>query len=184
MRSGFAGGNSEGKEVRSVSLQSSLFAVVTTAASCGARDRHARLPTALAVLIPLINMELGEVIIAGLVQVSTACDRHHRLDLRAGLMVGRTPEYGRQEIEARGSQDGDAGHARIAVFYLGWNLGRCCSAVAVASMANSGPHGFTEVLYAFTSQTGNNARPSRASQATPSSTISQGPVRCSSAASS
>ena len=74
----------------------------------------------------------------------------------AGLMVGRTPEYVGKKIEAQRSQDGDALDPGAAVDPSGLYRGAVVLPSAVASMANSGPHGFTEILYAFTSATGNN----------------------------
>jgi potassium-transporting ATPase potassium-binding subunit len=154
---GLTGGNMEGKEVRFGVVASSLFAVITTAASCGAVNAMHDSFTALGGMIPLINMQLGEIIVGGvgaglygmLLFVVLAI-------FVAGLMVGRTPEYVGKKIEAR-----DVKMAMLAILvlplsYLGWTAVAVVLPSAVASMANSGPHGFTEVLYAFTSATGNN----------------------------
>jgi potassium-transporting ATPase potassium-binding subunit len=154
---GLTGGNMEGKEVRFGIVASSLFAVITTAASCGAVNAMHDSFTALGGMIPLINMQLGEIIVGGvgaglygmLLFVVLAI-------FVAGLMVGRTPEYVGKKIEAR-----DVKMAMLAILvlplsYLGWTAVAVVLPSAVASMANSGPHGFTEVLYAFTSATGNN----------------------------
>lgn len=153
---GLTGGNMEGKEVRFGIVASSLFAVITTAASCGAVNAMHDSFTALGGMIPLINMQLGEIIIGGvgaglygmLLFVVLAI-------FVAGLMVGRTPEYVGKKIEAREVKMAMLAILVLPLMYLGW------TAVGVvyppvASMANAGPHGFTEVLYAYTSATGNN----------------------------
>ncbi|MGX1105502.1 MULTISPECIES: potassium-transporting ATPase subunit KdpA [Bradyrhizobium] len=154
---GLTGGNMEGKEVRFGIVASSLFAVVTTAASCGAVNAMHDSFTALGGMIPLINMQLGEVIIGGvgagfygmLLFVVLAI-------FVAGLMVGRTPEYVGKKIEAREVKMAMLAILVLPLMYLGWTAVSVVLPSAVASMANSGPHGFTEVLYAFTSATGNN----------------------------
>ena len=154
---GLAGGNMEGKEVRFGIVASSLFAVVTTAASCGAVNAMHDSFTALGGMIPLINMQLGEVIIGGvgaglygmLLFVVLAI-------FVAGLMVGRTPEYVGKKIEAREVKMAMLAILVLPLMYLGWTAVAVVLPSAVASMANAGPHGFTEVLYAFTSATANN----------------------------
>ncbi|WP_342712534.1 potassium-transporting ATPase subunit KdpA [Bradyrhizobium sp. B124] len=154
---GLSGGNMEGKEVRFGIVASSLFAVVTTAASCGAVNAMHDSFTALGGMIPLINMQLGEVIIGGvgagfygmLLFVVLAI-------FVAGLMVGRTPEYVGKKIEAREVKMAMLAILVLPLMYLGWTAVGVVLPSAVASMANAGPHGFTEVLYAFTSATGNN----------------------------
>jgi K+-transporting ATPase ATPase A chain len=154
---GLTGGNMEGKEVRFGIVASSLFAVVTTAASCGAVNAMHDSFTALGGMIPLINMQLGEIIIGGVgaglygmlifVVISIFV---------AGLMVGRTPEYVGKKIEAREVKMAMLAILVLPLMYLGWTAVAVVLPSAVASMANAGPHGFTEVLYAFTSATGNN----------------------------
>ncbi|MBT1516204.1 potassium-transporting ATPase subunit KdpA [Bradyrhizobium sp. SRL28] len=154
---GLSGGNMEGKEVRFGIVASSLFAVVTTAASCGAVNAMHDSFTALGGMIPLINMQLGEIIVGGvgaglygmLLFVVLAI-------FVAGLMVGRTPEYVGKKIEAREVKMAMLAILVLPLMYLGWTAVAVVLPSAVASMANSGPHGFTEVLYAFTSATGNN----------------------------
>jgi K+-transporting ATPase ATPase A chain len=154
---GLAGGNMEGKEVRFGIVASALFAVITTAASCGAVNAMHDSFTALGGMIPLINMQLGEIIVGGvgaglygmLLFVIIAV-------FVAGLMVGRTPEYVGKKIEAK-----EVNMAMLAILifplmYLGWTAAAVVIPSAAASMANPGPHAFTEVLYAYTSQTGNN----------------------------
>jgi K+-transporting ATPase ATPase A chain len=154
---GLTGGNMEGKEVRFGIVASSLFAVVTTAASCGAVNAMHDSFTALGGMIPLINMQLGEIIVGGVgaglygmlifVVISIFV---------AGLMVGRTPEYVGKKIEAREVKMAMLAILVLPLMYLGWTAVAVVVPSAVASMANAGPHGFTEVLYAFTSATGNN----------------------------
>jgi K+-transporting ATPase ATPase A chain len=154
---GLVGGNMEGKEVRFGIIGSALFAVVTTAASCGAVNAMHDSFTALGGMIPLINMQLGEVIIGGvgaglyglLLFVVLAI-------FVAGLMVGRTPEYVGKKIEAREVKMAMLAILVLPLMYLGWTAVGVVLPSAVASMANAGPHGFTEVLYAFVSGTGNN----------------------------
>src|ERR1700691_4820522 len=154
---GLTGGNMEGKEVRFGIVASSLFAVVTTAASCGAVNAMHDSFTALGGMIPLINMQLGEIIVGGvgaglygmLLFVVLAI-------FVAGLMVGRTPKYVGKKIEAREVKMAMLAILVLPLMYLGWTAVAVVLPSAVASMANAGPHGFTEVLYAYTSATGNN----------------------------
>src|ERR1700723_1912621 len=154
---GLTGGNMEGKEVRFGIIASSLFAVVTTAASCGAVNAMHDSFTALGGMIPLINMQLGEVIIGGvgaglygmLLFVVLAI-------FVAGLMVGRTPEYVGKKIEAKEVKMAMLAILVLPLMYLGWTAIAMEVPSAVAAMGNPGPHGFTEVLYAYTSQDGNN----------------------------
>jgi potassium-transporting ATPase potassium-binding subunit len=152
------GGNMEGKEVRNGIAESALFATVTTDASCGAVNGMHDSYTPLGGLVPLTNIMLGEVIFGGvgaglygmLIFVVQAV-------FIAGLMVGRTPEYLGKKIEAF-----DVKMAMLyvlifpliilsltAIFVLSPNVG-------LATTNNPGPHGFSEVLYAFTSGAGNN----------------------------
>ena len=154
---GLTGGNMEGKEVRFGIVASSLFAVVTTAASCGAVNAMHDSFTALGGMIPLINMQLGEIIVGGvgaglygmLLFVVLAI-------FVAGLMVGRTPEYVGKKIEAREVKMAMLAILVLPLMYLGWTAVAVVLPSTVAAMNNAGPHGFTEVLYAFTSATGNN----------------------------
>jgi potassium-transporting ATPase potassium-binding subunit len=154
---GLTGGNMEGKEVRFGIVASSLFAVITTAASCGAVNAMHDSFTALGGMIPLINMQLGEIIVGGvgaglygmLLFVVLAI-------FVAGLMVGRTPEYVGKKIEAREVKMAMLAILVLPLMYLGWTAVGVVLPSAVAAMNNAGPHGFTEVLYAYTSATGNN----------------------------
>jgi K+-transporting ATPase ATPase A chain len=154
---GLTGGNMEGKEVRFGIIASSLFAVVTTAASCGAVNAMHDSFTALGGMIPLINMQLGEIIIGGVGAGLYGMLLFVVLSIFvAGLMVGRTPEYVGKKIEAREVKMAMLAILVLPLMYLGWTSVAVVLPSAVASMANAGPHGFTEVLYAFTSATGNN----------------------------
>ena len=154
---GLTGGNMEGKEVRFGIVASALFAVITTAASCGAVNAMHDSFTALGGMIPLINIELGEIIVGGvgsgmygmLLFVIIAI-------FVAGLMVGRTPEYVGKKIEAKEVKMAMLAILVLPLMYLGWTAVAMLVPSAVAAMNNPGPHGFTEVLYAYTSQTGNN----------------------------
>ncbi|MDO8979679.1 MAG: potassium-transporting ATPase subunit KdpA [Afipia sp.] len=154
---GLSGGNMEGKEVRFGIVASALFAVVTTAASCGAVNAMHDSFTALGGMIPLINMELGEIVVGGvgaglygmlLFVIITV--------FVAGLMVGRTPEYVGKKIEAREVKMAMLAILILPLMMLGWTAIAVVYEPAVASMGNAGPHGFSEVLYAFTSQAANN----------------------------
>jgi K+-transporting ATPase ATPase A chain len=154
---GLTGGNMEGKEVRFGIVASSLFAVVTTAASCGAVNAMHDSFTALGGMIPLINMQLGEIIVGGVGAGLYGMLLFVVLSIFvAGLMVGRTPEYVGKKIEAREVKMAMLAILVLPLMYLGWTAVAVVLPSAVASMANAGPHGFTEVLYAYTSATGNN----------------------------
>jgi K+-transporting ATPase ATPase A chain len=147
----------EGKEIRFGIANSALFATVTTDASCGAVNAMHDSFTALGGMIPLINMELGEIVIGGvgaglygmlLFVIVTM--------FIAGLMVGRTPEYAGKKIEAREVKMAMLAILVLPLVMLGWTAVAVVYPPAVASMGNAGPHGFSEVLYAFTSQAANN----------------------------
>lgn len=154
---GITGGNMEGKEVRFGIVGSALFAVVTTAASCGAVNAMHDSFTALGGMIPLINIELGEIVIGGVGAGLYGMLLFVILTVFvAGLMVGRTPEYVGKKIEAREVTMAMLAILVLPLMILGWTAIAVVYPPAVASMANAGPHGFTEVLYAYSSQTGNN----------------------------
>jgi K+-transporting ATPase ATPase A chain len=150
------GGNLEGKEVRFGIANSALFATVTTDASCGAVNSMHDSFLPLGGMVPLINIMLGEIIVGGvgaglygmLLFVIIAM-------FVAGLMVGRTPEYAGKKIEAK-----EVKMTMLAVLVLPlFMLGLTAVAVAgpgLAGMANAGPHGFSEALYAYVSGAGNN----------------------------
>jgi K+-transporting ATPase ATPase A chain len=154
---GLAGGNMEGKEVRFGIAASALFAVITTAASCGAVNAMHDSFTALGGLVPLLNMQLGEVIVGGvgaglygmLVFVVVAI-------FVAGLMVGRTPEYLGKKIEAREVKMAVLGILCLPLMMLGFTALATVVPAGLAGPANAGPHGFSEILYAYTSAAANN----------------------------
>jgi potassium-transporting ATPase potassium-binding subunit len=154
---GLTGGNMEGKEVRFGIPASALFAVITTAASCGAVNAMHDSFTALGGMIPLINIQLGEIIVGGVGAGMYGMLLFVIISIFvAGLMVGRTPEYVGKKIEAKEVKMAMLAILVLPLMYLGWTAVAMLVPSAVASMANPGPHGFTEVLYAYTSQTGNN----------------------------
>ena len=154
---GLAGGNMEGKEVRFGIVASALFAVITTAASCGAVNAMHDSFTALGGMIPLINIQLGEIIVGGVGAGMYGMLLFVILAIFvAGLMVGRTPEYVGKKIEAKEVKMAMLAILILPLMILGWTAVAVVNPPAVASMANAGPHGFSEVLYAYSSQTGNN----------------------------
>jgi K+-transporting ATPase ATPase A chain len=151
------GGNMEGKEVRFGIASSALYATVTTDASCGAVNAMHDSFTPLGGLVPLFNIQLGEVVFGGvgaglygmLVMAILAV-------FIAGLMVGRTPEYLGKKIEAREVQ---LAMLYVLIFPLVVLAMSAWSAVVpygVSSLGNAGPHGLSEILYAYTSAAGNN----------------------------
>ncbi len=154
---GIDGGNMEGKEVRFGIALSSLFAVITTAASCGAVNAMHGSFTALGGLIPLINMQLGEVIVGGvgagfygmLMFIVIAI-------FVAGLMVGRTPEYLGKKIEAKEIKMAVLAILCLPLAMLIFTAIAVVMPSAVASVGTAGPHGFSEILYAYTSAAANN----------------------------
>ena len=154
---GLTGGNMEGKEVRFGIVASSLFAVITTAASCGAINAWHDSFTALGGMIPLINMQLGEVIVGGvgagmygmLLFVIIAI-------FVAGLMVGRTPEYVGKKIEAKEVKMAMLAILILPLMILGWTAIAAVNPQALPQLGNPGPHGFSEMLYLYTSSTANN----------------------------
>ncbi len=154
---GIDGGNMEGKEVRFGIASSALFAVVTTAASCGAVNAMLDSFMPLGGLIPLINMQLGEVIIGGvgaglygiLLFVILAI-------FIAGLMVGRTPEYLGKKIEAKEVKMAMLAVLSLPLAILGLTAASAVLPQGLAGLANAGPHGYSEILYAYTSAAANN----------------------------
>jgi K+-transporting ATPase ATPase A chain len=151
------GGNMEGKEARFGISSSTLFAVVTTAASCGAVNSMHDSFTAIGGLVPLVNMAVGEVIFGGvgagmygmIVIAVTAI-------FIAGLMVGRTPEYLGKKIEPFEMKMAMLSLVAMPVAILGLAAPAYVTDKPLASVWNAGPHGLTEVLYAFTSAAANN----------------------------
>jgi K+-transporting ATPase ATPase A chain len=154
---GLTGGNMEGKEVRLGIAASALFAVITTAASCGAVNAMHDSFTALGGMIPLINIQLGEIIVGGVGAGMYGILLFVILSIFvAGLMVGRTPEYVGKKIEAKEVKMAMLAILILPLMILGWTAVAVVIPSAVAATNNPGPHGFSEVLYAYTSQTGNN----------------------------
>jgi K+-transporting ATPase ATPase A chain len=154
---GLSGGNMEGKEVRFGIVASALFAVITTAASCGAVNAMHDSFTALGGMIPLINIQLGEIIIGGVGAGLYGMLLFVIISIFvAGLMVGRTPEYIGKKIEAKEVKMAMLAILVLPLMYLGWTAVATVVPSAVAATNNQGPHGFSEMLYLYTSSTGNN----------------------------
>lgn len=154
---GVAGGNMEGKEVRFGIAASALFSVVTTAASCGAVNAMHDSFTALGGMIPLFNMQLGEVVVGGVGAGIYGFLLFAILAVFvAGLMVGRTPEYVGKKIEAREVKLAVLAIAILPLVILGFTAIASVMPAGLAGPLNKGPHGFSEILYAFTSSAGNN----------------------------
>ncbi len=154
---GVAGGNMEGKEVRFGIAASALFSVVTTAASCGAVNAMHDSFTALGGMIPLLNIQLGEVVIGGVGAGIYGFLLFAILAVFvAGLMVGRTPEYVGKKIESREVKLAVLAIAILPLVILGFTALSAVLPAGLAGPLNKGPHGFTEILYAFTSGVGNN----------------------------
>ncbi len=162
------GGNMEGKEVRFGIANSALFATVTTDASCGAVNSMHDSYTPLGGLVPLVNIELGEVVFGGVGAGIYGMLMFAILTVFiAGLMVGRTPEYLGKKIEQK-----EVKMVMLAVLVLAGSILLFSGTGAViqfaknswmnppgpatANLGNSGPHGLSEILYAYTSATGNN----------------------------
>ena len=151
------GGNMEGKEVRFGIANSALFATVTTDASCGAVNSMHDSFTPLGGLVPLVNMQLGEVVFGGvgaglygilMMVVLTV--------FIAGLMVGRTPEYLGKKIQAREVQMAMLYVLVFPAAILVTTAISVASPMGLAGLNNQGPHGLSEILYAFSSTAANN----------------------------
>jgi K+-transporting ATPase ATPase A chain len=151
------GGNMEGKESRFGIAASALFAVITTAASCGAVNSMHDSFTALGGMIPLANIGLGEVIFGGVGARLYGILIYAVLAIFiAGLMVGRTPEYLGKKIQAYEVQMAMLVTLVLPLSILGFTAVAMSVPEALASRWNPAAHGLTEILYAFTSATGNN----------------------------
>jgi potassium-transporting ATPase potassium-binding subunit len=152
-----AGGNMEGKEVRFGIANSALFATITTDASCGAVNAMHDSFTPLGGLVPLFNIQLGEIIVGGV-----GAGLYGMLLFAivavfvAGLMVGRTPEYLGKKIEAKEVKMAMLAILILPLSILGFSAIATVVDAGLAGPANQGPHGFSEILYAYTSSTGNN----------------------------
>ena len=154
---GLTGGNMEGKEVRFGVVASSLFAVITTAASCGAINAWHDSFTALGGMIPLINIQLGEVIVGGVGAGMYGMLLFVIISMFvAGLMVGRTPEYVGKKMEAKEVKMAMLALLILPLMILGWTAIAAVNPQALPQLGNPGPHGFSEMLYLYTSSTGNN----------------------------
>ena len=150
-------GNWEGKEMRFGIANSALFATVTTATSCGAVNAMHDSFTALGGLVPLTNIQLGELVFGGVGAGLYAMLIYVILSVFiAGLMVGRTPEYLGKKIESREVKLAMLYvliFPLIILYYAGWSL---VAPYGVSSLNNAGPHGLSEILYAYSSAAGNN----------------------------
>ena len=150
-------GNMEGKEVRFGVAGSALYATVTTDASCGAVNAMHDSFTPLGGLVTLFNMQLGEVVFggvgAGLYGILVMAILSVFI---AGLMVGRTPEYLGEEDRGPRGQARDALRADLPALHPGLGGMVAVAPYGVSSLNNAGPHGLSEMLYAFTSATANN----------------------------
>jgi potassium-transporting ATPase potassium-binding subunit len=152
-----AGGNMEGKEVRFGIANSALFTTITTDASCGAVNNMHDSLTPLGGMVPMINIMLGEIIFGGvgsglygmLLFVIIAM-------FVAGLMVGRTPEYLGKKLEAKEVKMAMLGILVLPLSILGFTALAVVIPAGTSALANAGPHGFSEALYAYLSATGNN----------------------------
>jgi len=152
-----AGGNMEGKEVRFGIANSALFATVTTDASCGAINAWFDSFMPLGGMIPMLNIQLGEIIFGGvgsglygmLLFVIVAM-------FVAGLMVGRTPEYLGKKLESKEVKMAMLAILILPLSILGFSALATVLPVGLAGLNNAGPHGYSEILYAYTSATGNN----------------------------
>ncbi len=153
-----SGGNMEGKEVRFGIADSALFATVTTDASCGAVNSMHDSFMPLGGMVPLVNILLGEVIFGGVGAGMYGMLVFVILSVFiAGLMVGRTPEYLGKKIEAYDVQLAMLYLLIFPLVILGFSAVALLSpGLGLSSLANHGPHGLSEILYAYTSATGNN----------------------------
>ena len=152
-----SGGNMEGKETRFGITASALFAVITTAASCGAVNAMHDSFTPLGGMVPMVMMQLGEVVFGG---VGTGLYGMLIFAILAvfiaGLMIGRTPEYLGKKIEAHEMKLVSVAILITPILVLAGTALAVMSGVGRAGIANPGPHGFSEILYALTSAANNN----------------------------
>src|SRR5215469_12076284 len=152
-----AGGNMEGKEVRFGIANSALFATVTTDASCGAINSWHDSFMPLGGAVPLINIQLGEVIFGGVGSGLYGILAFAIIAMFvAGLMVGRIPEYLGKKLEAREVKMTILALLSLPLSILGWTALATVLPAGLAGIANTGPHGFSEILYAYTEGIGNN----------------------------
>jgi K+-transporting ATPase ATPase A chain len=152
-----AGGNMEGKEVRFGIVDSALFTTITTDASCGAVNNMHDSLLPLGGMVPMINIMLGEIIFGGVGSGLYGMLLFAIVAVFvAGLMVGRTPEYLGKKIEAKEVKMAMLAILILPLSILGFTAIASVVSPGLAGLANSGPHGFSEALYAYTSATGNN----------------------------
>lgn len=153
-----AGGNMEGKEVRFGIANTALFATITTDASCGAVNGMHDSFTPLGGLVPIVNIELGEIIIGGVGSGLYGMLLFAVLAVFiAGLMVGRTPEYVGKKIESKEMKMTVLALVIVLpLSILGFTAIASVAEAGLKGPLNAGPHGFSEILYAFSSATGNN----------------------------
>lgn len=152
-----AGGNMEGKEVRFGIANSVLFAVITTAASCGAVNSMLDSFMPLGGMIPMVNIMLGEIIIGGVGAGLYGILLFAILAVFiAGLMVGRTPEYLGKKIEAKEVKMAMLAILILPLSILGFTALASVHPEGLKGPLNAGPHGFSEIMYAYVSATGNN----------------------------
>ncbi len=154
---GGTGGNMEGKEVRFGIGDSALFATVTTDASCGAINSWHDSFTPIGGLVPLANIATGEVIVGGVGAGLYGMFVFIVLTVFiAGLMVGRTPEYLGKKVEAHEVKLAMLSVLVLTLCILGFTAAAAVLPAGRSSLGNKGPHGFSEILYAFESGAGNN----------------------------
>jgi K+-transporting ATPase ATPase A chain len=154
---GALGGNLEGKETRFGIAASALFATVTTDASCGAVNAMHDSFTALGGLVPMFDMQMGEVVMGGVGSGFYGIIYYAILTVFiAGLMVGRTPEYLGKKIERREVQLAILAALVVPVFALVPSAIASVLPAGLATLNNAGPHGFSEILYAYSSMVNNN----------------------------
>ncbi|HEY1251404.1 MAG TPA: potassium-transporting ATPase subunit KdpA [Thermoanaerobaculia bacterium] len=154
---GGTGGNMEGKEVRFGIGDSTLFATITTDASCGAINSWHDSYTPIGGLVPLANMATGEVIFGGVGAGLYGMFVFIVLTVFiAGLMVGRTPEYLGKKIEAHEVKLAMLSILILTLSILGFTAAASVTPPGLSSLNNAGPHGFSEILYAYESGAGNN----------------------------
>ena len=152
-----SGGNSESKEVRFGIVNSAIWAAATTVASNGSVNSMHDSYTPLGGMIPIINIQLGEVIFGGVGSGLYGILLFAIIAVFvAGLMVGRTPEYLGKKIEAKEVKMAMLAILILPLSILGFTALAVVLPVGLAGTANAGPHGFSEILYAYTSGTGNN----------------------------
>jgi K+-transporting ATPase ATPase A chain len=152
-----AGGNMEGKDVRFGIANSALFSTVTTDASCGAVNTMHDSLMPLGGLVPLVNIQLGEIIFGGVGSGLYGMLAFAIVAMFvAGLMVGRTPEYLGKKLEAKEVKMALLALLSLPLAILGFTALAAVIPQGLAGLSNSGPHGFSEMLYAYTSATGNN----------------------------